>query len=210
MKIKYTYIIITLFLSSILFGQQLTLGIQWGGTSSFYSITNNKNSKSIQTYMYGAFADLSINNMLIFSVEANYIKKGGELKRGSTSIFAKPFITYLSIPLMTKVGIKLPKIYLYVTAGPRLDIAIEENDERLVGLYNNRSNINLGTSVGAGFSLFLNKRNSYLGFELRYNPDLTGFDVNSYDSFGITTYQGDEKFKSNSIELIAKLGISLK
>lgn len=204
------FIIAFLFLSiniQLNYSQYFHGGFLLGGNSSFFS-SNGQSQKNMTAYMFGIFADFPINKNIQVCAEVDYIKKGGEMQRGNTPYYAKPFIQFASVPLMSKIGILTNKFYIYALVGPRIDIAINENDDGLMGFFNSRKSLNFGIISGVGFNILLKNKN-YFGFEFRYNPDLTGFPVKSYQNNGIVTYLDGTDFRNNSIELMLKVGIKL-
>lgn len=205
-KIIITFLLLS-FSITINYGQNYHAGFLLGGNSSFYS-SNGQSQKNMTAYMFGLFSDFPINKNITICAEVDYIKKGGELQRGNTPYYAKPYIGFASIPLIGKIGIVANKFFIYSLLGPRVDIAISENDDGLSGFFNLRKSVNFGVISGAGFNITLANKN-YFGFEFRYSPDLSGFPVTSYESNGIISYLDGNNFRNNSLELLMKVGIKL-
>ena len=133
----------------------------------------------------GVYAELPYSKYLSADGEIQYTQKGMKYSipvttasqpDGSGQYYTlSPRIDYISIPILAKLRLPLPKFTPYLVVGPRFDFLISRSGGPLDAAISQFDKMDYGLTIGAGVEL-----NSIFPFgllaEFRYNP-------NSYDSY---------------------------
>lgn len=200
------------FPGSNLFCQKVGWGINILGNSAYHVITNpiekqiSHNRKGISG---GIFLDIDLSRNLKINPEINYINKGAEIETRQSNLVSdvSARLSYLSVPLNLKLGVRIDKSLLYILAGPRIDVLIGDNENGLNGIYQNRENINFGGSFGLGIYC-RNSNRGFYGAEIRYSPDVTTYKVDGFIYNNTSTvYSSGTNFRNESLELFLYFGI---
>lgn len=209
-KLVFCGFIIVFFVVFSTYSQSLSLGVKGGAVfSKHVSNLNEEVTKNVTWWTAGGFVNYRISRNFTMGTELNYIIKGTTLLANtSQNTFdnVETKLTYASIPLIFKFGVKLNDIYPYVFTGPRIDINVQNDENGLLGFYKNRKDANWGIIGGIGL-IFNTDDNPLLGIELRYNRDFTPFTSGGYTYKGFSTvFPADTDFLNQSFEITVFLG----
>jgi len=208
--IKTVLLIIAFFSIHSTYSQSLSLGVKGGVVfSKHVSNLNEEVTKNVTWWTAGGFVNYRISKHFTLGSELNYIIKGTTLLANTspnTYDNVETKLTYASIPLIFKFGVKLNDIYPYLFTGPRIDINIQNDESGLLGFYKNRKDASWGVIGGIGL-IFNTDDNPLLGIELRYNRDFTPFASSGYTYKGFSTvFPANTDFLNQSFEITVFLG----
>jgi len=191
--------------------QRLSIGGKGGYVLSKHltNLTDNI-SKNIKGISAGIYFNYRFSNLFGIAAEVNYIEKGNTLTANSSSTSFEEVetkLTYASIPLLFKMGTKIENdFYPYCFGGPRIDINIKNDENKVEGLYKNLKDPNFGVSVGFGV-IYEPAGEINWGVEFRFSPDLTKFPVKGYSYKNyITNFPNGVEFSNMSFEINLVIG----
>lgn len=131
--------------------------------------------------------------------ELHYIQKGAECRSNvmlttpsrpdGIGYSFTPRLDYLSIPLLMKFRFNLPILYVYLLAGPRIDIFLSKRGDEWPLFNEVYQKENLSGTFGIGFGS-LSLKPFTIGIEFRYSPDFQ----KSYSTNDLKVYNQSLEF----------------